>query len=184
MTSLRSRRAPTSASTLVCRVSSHQFRILSRNFRFHALVAVDASRKRILVQPRSYIKVGNLAIGCGGGGKQFDSDCGRRKVGSPSAWEIDQIGRPGVRGLTSSGPSQRNTYSAPRVRPSGYTAMRDPLGRLIGFSKITCDLTERKKAEEAIQATRTQLAHMARVKTVGELTASMPTRLTSRLRRW
>jgi PAS domain S-box-containing protein len=68
-----------------------------------------------------------------------------------------------------------------RVRKDGsqfwahvvITAMRDQQEKLIGFSKITHDLTERKKAEEAIQATRTQLAHMARVKTVGELTASI-----------
>lgn len=68
-----------------------------------------------------------------------------------------------------------------RVRKDGtqfwanvvITATRDAEGKLVGFSKVTRDLTERKKAEEAIQATRTQLAHMARVKTVGELTASI-----------
>ena len=68
-----------------------------------------------------------------------------------------------------------------RVRKDGsqffahvvITAMHDHTGKLIGFSKVTHDLTEQKRAEEAIQATRTQLAHMARVKTVGELTASI-----------
>jgi PAS domain S-box-containing protein len=68
-----------------------------------------------------------------------------------------------------------------RVRKDGsqfwahvvITAMRDEQGKLIGFSKVTHDLTERKDAEEAIQATRTQLAHIARVKAVGELTASI-----------
>ena len=53
------------------------------------------------------------------------------------------------------------------------TALRDPRGRLIGFSKIVRDLTERNKAEEAIQITRTQMAHIARVKTLGELTTSI-----------
>lgn len=53
------------------------------------------------------------------------------------------------------------------------TAMHDPRGRLIGFSKIVRDLTERNRAEEAIQVTRTQMAHIARVKTLGELTASI-----------
>jgi PAS domain S-box-containing protein len=68
-----------------------------------------------------------------------------------------------------------------RVRKDGsqfwahvvITAMRSQQGALLGFSKVAHDLTERKKADDAIQTTRTQLAHMARVKTVGELTASI-----------
>jgi C4-dicarboxylate-specific signal transduction histidine kinase len=51
--------------------------------------------------------------------------------------------------------------------------MHDPRGRLIGFSQIIRDLTERNQAEEAIQVTRAQMAHIARVTTLGELTASI-----------
>jgi PAS domain S-box-containing protein len=68
-----------------------------------------------------------------------------------------------------------------RVRKDGsrfwanavITAMRDSEDQLIGFSKITHDLTERKRAAEALEATRAELAHMARVMTMGEIAASI-----------
>jgi PAS domain S-box-containing protein len=53
------------------------------------------------------------------------------------------------------------------------TPLRDQKGTLIGFSKITRDLTERKQAENAAQEARSELARMARVTTMGELTASV-----------
>ena len=68
-----------------------------------------------------------------------------------------------------------------RVRKDGsrfwanvvITPLRDQEGKLIGFSKITRDLSERKQAENVVQAARSELARMARVTTVGELTASV-----------
>ena len=68
-----------------------------------------------------------------------------------------------------------------RVRKDGshfwanvvITALRDHQGKLVGFSKITRDLTERKRSEEALQAAQAQMAHMARVTTMGELTSSI-----------
>jgi PAS domain S-box-containing protein len=68
-----------------------------------------------------------------------------------------------------------------RVRKDGsrfwanvvITPLRDQEGKLIGFSKITRDLSERKQAEDVVQAARSELARMARVTTVGELTASV-----------
>lgn len=68
-----------------------------------------------------------------------------------------------------------------RVRKDGsrfwanvvITALRDPQGKLVGFSKITRDLTDRKRAEEALRTANAELAHMARVTTVGQLTASI-----------
>jgi PAS domain S-box-containing protein len=53
------------------------------------------------------------------------------------------------------------------------TALRDPQGKLVGFSKITRDLTERKQAERALQEAKAEMAHMARVTTMGELAASI-----------
>jgi len=49
------------------------------------------------------------------------------------------------------------------------TVLRDPQGKLVGFSKITRDLTESKRSEEALQAAQAQMAHMARVTVMGEL---------------
>jgi PAS domain S-box-containing protein len=68
-----------------------------------------------------------------------------------------------------------------RVRKDGsrfwanvvITPLRDQEGKLIGFSKITRDLSERKQAANVVQAARSELARMARVTTVGELTASV-----------
>jgi PAS domain S-box-containing protein len=68
-----------------------------------------------------------------------------------------------------------------RVRKDGsrfwahtvLTAIRNDQGDLIGFSKITHDLTERKNAEQKLQEARASLAHMARVTTMGELTSSI-----------
>jgi PAS domain S-box-containing protein len=68
-----------------------------------------------------------------------------------------------------------------RVRKDGsrfwasvvITALHDQQGRLLGFSKITRDLTERKQTEQALQKAMSELAHMARVTTMGELAASI-----------
>lgn len=68
-----------------------------------------------------------------------------------------------------------------RVRKDGsrfwahvvVTALRDPQGKLLGFAKTTRDLTERQRAEESLQATRSELAHVSRVMTMGELAASI-----------
>ena len=68
-----------------------------------------------------------------------------------------------------------------RVRKDGsrfwanviITSLRDRKGKLIGFSKITRDLSERKQAENAVQEARSELARMARVTAAGELTASI-----------
>src|ERR1700761_5285035 len=53
------------------------------------------------------------------------------------------------------------------------TSLHDQQGKLIGFAKITRDLTESRQAEEAVQAAQAHLARMARVTTLGELTASI-----------
>jgi PAS domain S-box-containing protein len=58
-------------------------------------------------------------------------------------------------------------------------ALKDDSGKLIGFAKITRDVTERVqaarelRAEEALRRTQAELAHVARVTTPGELTASI-----------
>jgi len=68
-------------------------------------------------------------------------------------------------------------------------ALRNDSGQLIGFAKITRDITERvqaareleqarisllqSQAEEALQRVQAELAHVARVATLGELTASI-----------
>jgi C4-dicarboxylate-specific signal transduction histidine kinase len=68
-----------------------------------------------------------------------------------------------------------------RVRKDGsrfrantiLTSLRDQKGGLIGFAKITRDLTESLRAEEAVQTAQGELARVVRATTLGELTASI-----------
>ncbi|AXC14535.1 Circadian input kinase A [Acidisarcina polymorpha] len=53
------------------------------------------------------------------------------------------------------------------------TALQDEKGALIGFAKITRDLTESRLAEEAVQAAHDELARVVRASTLGALTASI-----------
>ena len=48
-----------------------------------------------------------------------------------------------------------------------------PCGDLIEYTGTVIDITERKRAEETLRKTQAELAHVARVVTVGELTASI-----------
>jgi PAS domain S-box-containing protein len=48
-------------------------------------------------------------------------------------------------------------------------ALRNPDGDLIGFAKVTRDLTERRRAAEALEQTRAALAHAQKMETVGQL---------------
>jgi PAS domain S-box-containing protein len=68
-----------------------------------------------------------------------------------------------------------------RVRKDGsrfqanaiLTALHDTKGKLVGFAKITRDLTESRRAEDAVQAAQAELARVVRVSTLGALMASI-----------
>ncbi len=49
----------------------------------------------------------------------------------------------------------------------------DVAGNLVEFVGTTVDITERKRAQEALYKTQTELAHANRVATMGQLTASI-----------
>src|SRR4051812_30406669 len=51
--------------------------------------------------------------------------------------------------------------------------IRDEHGTLIGFAKITRDITERKKAQEVLEATRTALFQSQKMETVGQLSGGI-----------
>jgi PAS domain S-box-containing protein len=51
--------------------------------------------------------------------------------------------------------------------------IRDAADRVVGASKLARDITERKRAEEALRQAQADLAHVSRVTTMGELTASL-----------
>src|SRR5579884_2068157 len=68
-----------------------------------------------------------------------------------------------------------------RVRKDGTrfwaNAVIDPVhdaqGRLIGFAKITRDMTERKLAEESLEQTRAALAQSQKMEAIGQLTGGV-----------
>jgi PAS domain S-box-containing protein len=51
--------------------------------------------------------------------------------------------------------------------------VRDEQGRLIGFAKVTRDLTERRKAQLEMQAAREALAHAQKMEAIGRLTGGV-----------
>jgi len=59
------------------------------------------------------------------------------------------------------------------VVASRWALQRDDEGRPIAMLQINTDVTERKRAEEALHLAQAELAHMARVTTMGELAASI-----------
>jgi PAS domain S-box-containing protein len=59
------------------------------------------------------------------------------------------------------------------VVTSRQSLRRDERGAAAAILEINRDITERKRAEEALRKARTELAHVTRVMTMGELTASI-----------
>jgi len=52
-------------------------------------------------------------------------------------------------------------------------AVRDPSGRLLGFAKITRDITERREAQVALERTREALLHSQKIEAIGKLTGGV-----------
>lgn len=75
----------------------------------------------------------------------------------------------------------RSEREALRVRKDGTTfwahvvidPIRDDGGTLIGFAKVTRDITERKRTQEALDRTREQLFQAQKMETVGRLTGGV-----------
>ena len=79
--------------------------------------------------------------------------------------------------------SEKGRYDAEgwRVRKDGslfwasvvLDAIRDENGVLLGFAKITRDITDRKKAEQELQKAQQQLAHSQKMEAMGQLTGGV-----------
>jgi PAS domain S-box-containing protein len=52
-------------------------------------------------------------------------------------------------------------------------AIRDEDGALVGFAKVTRDITERRDAQQAMEKMREQMAEMQRLEALGQLTAGI-----------
>ncbi|MDX6532128.1 MAG: hypothetical protein QOH41_4418 [Blastocatellia bacterium] len=72
-------------------------------------------------------------------------------------------------------------FETVRIRKDGgqihvslaISPIKDANGQVIGVSKIARDITDRKRAAEALRQAEADLAHVSRVTTMGELTASL-----------
>src|SRR4030081_1558231 len=72
-------------------------------------------------------------------------------------------------------------FETVRIRKDGslldvsltISPMKDASGRVVGASKLARDITERKRAEEALHQAQTDLAYASRLTTMGEFTASL-----------
>src|SRR5580698_3919874 len=51
--------------------------------------------------------------------------------------------------------------------------LRDPDGKVLKFVGTTTDIDDQKRAEETLDELRSELAHMARITSLGALTASI-----------
>jgi PAS domain S-box-containing protein len=68
----------------------------------------------------------------------------------------------------------RITKDARQIHVSlAISPIRNAAGQIIGASKIARDITERKRAEEALRQAQADLAHVGRVTTLGEMAASI-----------
>jgi PAS domain S-box-containing protein len=86
-----------------------------------------------------------------------------------------------ARALQIAADTGRFEAEAPRLRKGGsmfwanvvIDAIRDKKGELIGFAKITRDITERRAAQEALERTKEQLAQAQKLEALGQLTGGV-----------
>jgi PAS domain S-box-containing protein len=86
-----------------------------------------------------------------------------------------------LRSLYAATQNGRSDSEGWRVRKDGsrfwasvvLDAIKDEDGKLIGFAKITRDVTERREAQEALQRAQEQLAHAQKMEALGQLTGGI-----------
>ena len=95
--------------------------------------------------------------------------------------EADRAAGLPARALATAGREGRYEAEGWRLRKDGsmffaavvIDAIRDEQGALVGFAKITRDITERKQAQAALQKAQEQLAHSQKMDALGQLTAGI-----------
>jgi PAS domain S-box-containing protein len=86
-----------------------------------------------------------------------------------------------ARGLETAKREGRFEAEGWRVRKDGSTfwanvvidAIRDPSGQLVGFAKITRDISERREAQLALERTREALVQSQKIEAIGKLTGGV-----------
>ena len=131
-----------------------------------------------LLDPRGYISSWNI------GGERIKGYTAAEIIGqhfSRFYTETDRAAGEPQRGLAIAAREGRYERSGWRVRKDGtqfwagvvIDRILDPEGELAGFAKVTRDLTEQKRTEEALEQTRVALAHAQKMEAVGQLTGGV-----------
>ncbi|RYG22412.1 MAG: PAS domain S-box protein, partial [Burkholderiales bacterium] len=95
--------------------------------------------------------------------------------------EADRLSGEPQRALETAATKGRFEREALRVRKDGtqfwahvtIDAIREPDGTLLGFAKITRDITERVKAQRELELAREQLFHSQKMEAIGQLTGGV-----------
>jgi PAS domain S-box-containing protein len=149
--------------------SEQQFRMLVQGVVDYAIYLLD---------PRGYITNWNV------GGERIKGYSAAEIVGqhfSRFYTERDRAAGEPQRGLAIAAREGRYEREGWRVRKDGtqfwasvvIDRILDPKGELAGFAKVTRDLTEKKRAEEALEQTRAVLAQAQKMEAVGQLTGGV-----------
>jgi PAS domain S-box-containing protein len=149
--------------------SEQQFRMLVQGVVDYAIYLLD---------PRGYITNWNV------GGERIKGYSAAEIVGqhfSRFYTERDRAAGEPQRGLAIAAREGRYEREGWRVRKDGtqfwasgvIDRILDPKGELAGFAKVTRDLTEQKRTEEALEQTRAALAQAQKMEAVGQLTGGV-----------
>jgi PAS domain S-box-containing protein len=95
--------------------------------------------------------------------------------------EEDQREGVPMRSLLRAGTEGRHEAEGWRVRKDGsrfrasvvVDAIYDDAGKLIGFAKVTRDVTERRLAQEMLEQARERLLHSQKMEAIGQLTGGV-----------
>jgi PAS domain S-box-containing protein len=131
-----------------------------------------------LLDPRGYIS--NLNVG----GERIKGYTAKEIIGqhfSRFYTETERAAGEPQRGLAIAARDGRYEREGWRVRKDGtqfwasvvIDRILDPAGQVAGFAKVTRDLTEQKRAGEALEQTRAALAQAQKMEAVGQLTGGV-----------
>jgi PAS domain S-box-containing protein len=131
-----------------------------------------------LLDPRGYISSWNV------GGERIKGYTAKEIIGqhfSRFYTETERAAGEPQRGLAIAARDGRYEREGWRVRKDGtqfwasvvIDRILDPAGQVAGFAKVTRDLTEQKRAGEALEQTRAALAQAQKMEAVGQLTGGV-----------
>ena len=149
--------------------SEQQFRLLVQSVSDYAIVMLDAK---------------GVVANWNSGAERIKGYAAEEVVGRHfGCFYTEEDRRQGLpeRALANAADTGKHEAEGWRVRRDGspfwasvvMDAIRDENGRLIGFAKITRDITERRRAQEALDEAREQLAQAQRLEALGQLTGGI-----------